>query len=58
MPLAAGGPWCGRVREGLEALPAEVDWIAAKVQVGGGKGTPISFAVAKGNQVAPSTFDV
>lgn len=39
-------------------LPAEVDGTAAKVQVSSEKGTPISFGVAKGKQIATSTFDV
>lgn len=45
-------------REGLEVLPAEVGGTGAKVHVGGGKGPPIAFAMAKGNQMAANTFDV
>lgn len=45
-------------REGLEVLPAEVGGTEAKVHVGGGKGPPIAFAMAKGNQMAANTFDV
>lgn len=61
----AASPQCPRPRGErgvhggeMELLPAQVGGTAAKVPVSGGKGTPISFAAANGNQTAASTFDV
>lgn len=48
VPRQWGDPGVRGGSEGLEVLPAELGGTVAKVQLGGGKGTPISFAVANG----------